>query len=128
MIIGNSEVKKLALNSLVMDQNYYRNRLSFLLMEKIGIFHLENHFTELRINGKSAGIYLAIQKPEDHIRSLESDLLARREYKGRYTIEFERGENTKEQIQRLRSIPRLTNALEGQQLYDSLNAVLHMDQ
>ena len=28
----------------------------------------------------------------------------------------------------LRSIPKLTKALEGQQLYDSLNVVLHMDQ
>ena len=128
ILLGDSEIKKLALNSLVMDQNYYRNRLSFLFMEEIGIFHLENHFTELRINGKPAGIYLAIQKPEDYIRSQESLLLARREYMGRYTLEFEKGENTREQMKRLRSIPKLTKELEGQQLFDSLNVILHMDQ
>ena len=127
MVMGDTEVKKLALNSLVMDQNYYRNRLSFILMEKIGIFHLENYFSELRINGKSAGIYLAIQKPEDYIRSLDSNLLARREFMGRYTIEFERGDDNREHMKSLRSIPRLSKALEGQQLYDSLNRVLHMD-
>jgi spore coat protein H len=128
LVLGECEIKRLALNSLVMDQNYYRNRLSFLLMEKIGIFHLENAFTELRINGKSAGIYLAIQKPEDYIRSLNSPLLTRREYKGRYTLEYASCEDAREQMKRLRNIPKLTNALEGQQLFDSLNEVLHMDQ
>ena len=128
MVMGDTEVKKLALNSLVMDQNYYRNRLSFLLMEKIGIFHLENYFTELRINGKSAGIYLALQKPEDYIRSLDSNLLVRREYKGRYTIEYEMGNDTREQMKSLRSIPGHSKALEGQELYDYLNGVLYMDQ
>lgn len=126
MVLADTEIKKLALNSLVMDQNYYRNRLSFLLMEEIGIFHLKNHFTELRINGKPAGLYLAIQKPEDYIRKQESNLLARREYKGRYTIEFETCENTREHMKSLRNIPKLTKALEGQELYDSLNVVLHM--
>ena len=128
MVMGDCEVKKLALNSLVMDQNYYRNRLSFLLMEEVGIFHLENHFAEVRINGKSAGIYLAIQKPEDYIRSLDSNLLARREYKGRYTIDYEKGDDTREQMKRLRNIPRLSKSLEGQELFDSLNVVVHMDQ
>ena len=127
-VLGEREIKKLALNSLVMDQHYYRNRLSFLLMEKIGIFKLENTFTELRINGRSAGLYLAIQKPEDYIRALNSPLLTRREYKGRYTLEYASCEDAREQVKRLRSIPKLTKALKGQQLFDSLNVVLHMDQ
>jgi len=125
--IGESEVKKLALNNLAMDMNYFRNRLSFLLMEKIGIFHLQNYYSELRINDNTAGIYLAIQKPEDYIRSKKSTLLVRREYDERFTIEDSHGKDAKGQIKRLRDIRKLTKRYEGQQLYDSLNSVVHMD-
>ena len=127
VIGGESEIKKLALNSLSMDQNYYRNRLSFLLMERIGIFHLQSNYAELRINGNSAGLYLAIQKPEDYIRTLGSPLLVRREYEGRYKIEYSDGENNKDQVNRLRKIKKLTKEFKGQQLYDSLNEVMHLD-
>lgn len=127
LIMGEREVKKLALNSLVMDQNYYRNRLSFLLMEKISIFHLQNTFAEVMINGNTSGLYLAIQKPEDYIRALESTLLVRREYEGRYTIDYSKDKDAKGQLKRLRRIPKLTKAYEGQQLYDSLNTVVHLD-
>jgi len=125
--IGDSEVKKLALNNLAMDKNYFRNRLSFLLMEKIGIFPLQNYYSELRINDNTAGIYLAIQKPEDYIRSKKSTLLVRREYDERFTIEDSHGKDAKDQIKRLRDIRKLTKRYEGQQLYDSLNTVVHMD-
>jgi spore coat protein H len=96
-------------------------------MEKLGIFHLQSDYAELRINGNTAGLYLGIQKPEDYIRSLESTLLIRREYEGRYTIEYSGGEDTREQVKRLKSIPKLTKKLEGQQLYESLNAIVQLD-
>jgi spore coat protein H len=127
ILLGECEIEKLALNSLSMDCNYYRNRLSFLLMEKIGIFPLQNAYAELCINGNSAGLYLAIQKPEDYIRSLGSNLLVRREYEGRLTTEYSEGENAKNQIKRLKKLRKLTKELEGQQLYDSLNAVVFLD-
>ena len=125
--LGETKVKKLALNNLAMDRNYFRNRLSFLLMERIGIFHLQNYYSELRVNEKTAGIYLAIQKPEDYIRSQGSTLLVRREYDERFTIEDSHGKEAKDQIKRLRGIHKLTKQYEGQQLYDSLNNVVHMD-
>ena len=103
------------------------NRLSFLLMERIGIFHLENDFAELRINGNSAGLYLTLQKPEDYIRSLESTLLVRREYGERITVEESHGENAKYPMKSLRKIRKFTKKFEGQQLYDSLNAIVHLD-
>jgi len=127
VVLGEKEIRKLALNNLAMDRNYYRNRLSFLLMERIGIFHLKTDFAELRINGNSAGLYLALQKPEDYIRSLESTLLVRREYGGRATMEDSHGENAKYQMKRLNKIRKLTKRFEGQQLYDSLNAIVHLD-
>jgi len=125
--LGETKVKKLALNNLAMDRNYFRNRLSFLLMERIGIFHLQNYYSELRINGKTAGIYLAIQKPEDYIRSLQSTLLVRREYDERFTTEDSHGKEAKDQIKRLREIRKITHRYEGQQLFDTLNNIVHMD-
>ena len=96
-------------------------------MEKIVIFPLQNYYSELRINNNTAGIYLAIQKPEDYVRSKESNLLVRRDYEERFIIEDSHGKDTKDQIKRLRDIRKLTKRYEGQQLYDSLNAVVHMD-
>ena len=125
--LGEFEVKKLALNNLAMDRNYLRNRLSFLLMQKIGIFPLHNYYSELRINENTAGIYLAIQKPEDYIRSQKSNLLVRRDYDERFIIEDSHGKDAKDQIKRLRDIRKLTKRYEGQQLYDSLDAVVYLD-
>jgi len=127
VLLGDVKIKKLALNSLSMDRHYYRNRLSFLLMERIGIFNLQNDFAELRINGNSAGLYLAVQKPEDYIRSLESPLLVRREYEGRYTREYSSEKESKVHMKRLREIAKLTKQFEGPLLYDSLNTVVNMD-
>lgn len=127
LVWDQGQIRKLALNSLSMDQHYYRNRLSFLLMEKAGIFPLQSAYAELRINHKSAGLYLAVQKPEDFIRALESPLLTRREYEGRYTVEYSDGDDTRSQMKRLRGIPKLTKQYAGQQLYDSLNAVFSLD-
>jgi len=127
VVLGEKAIKKFALNNLAMDRNYYRNRLSFLLMERIGIFHLKNNFAELRINGNSSGLYLTLQKPEEYIRSLGSTLLVRREYGGRITVEDSHGENAKYPMKSLRKIRKFTKKIEGQQLYDSLNAIVHLD-
>jgi spore coat protein H len=127
IVLGENKIKKLALNNLAMDQDYFRNRLSFLLMERIGIFQLQNIFAELRINESSAGLYLAIQKPEDYTRSQECTLLVRREYNEHFTIEDAHGKNVNDQMKRLRTIPKLSRKYEGQQLYDSLNAIVYMD-
>lgn len=127
IVIDDGKVKKLAINNLAMDRNYYRNRLSFLFMERIGIFHLDNVFAELMINGNTAGLYLAIQKPEDYFRSQESTLLVRRGYHENFLIEEAEGKGTRDQMKRLREINKLTKTYEGQQLYDALNAVVNMD-
>jgi spore coat protein H len=127
MVIGDKEISRLALNNLAMDRNYYRNRLSFLLMERIGIFHLESEFSELRINGNPAGLYLALQKHEDFVRSVESPLLARREINGRFTREYSQGKYARYQMKRLRNIRKLRKEFEGQQLYDSLNSIIHLE-
>jgi spore coat protein H len=127
IVIGEDKVKKLAINNLAMDRNYYRNRLSFMLMDRIDIFHLDNVFAELMINGNTAGLYLAIQKPEDYMRSLDSKLLVRRGYNEKFLIEESDGKGARDQIKRLREITKFTRRYEGQQLYDTLNVVVDMD-
>ena len=51
--------------SLSMDRNYYHNRLSFDLLNSLGLFDLQYAYSELKINGKSQGIYLILQRPQD---------------------------------------------------------------
>jgi spore coat protein H len=58
-------LKKFNLLSLSMDRDYCCNRIAFGLMEEIDIFHLFYAYCELRINGKSEGVFMVIEKPEE---------------------------------------------------------------
>lgn len=121
-------VKRLAVNNLAMDRNKWRNRLAFITMKKMGIFPLKNNFAEVRINGKTQGIYLAIQKPEDYVRSLHSPLLLRREYDGVLTEEYAKGKEARWQLKRFRKGQKLMARLSGRALYDSLDQIVELDQ
>ena len=51
------------------------------MMEKIGIFDLFYTFCELRLNGRSEGIFMVIERPEDWaIEKKNSPLIIRRGY------------------------------------------------
>ena len=49
--------------SLSMDKNYFHNRLCFDLLNTLGLFHLQYAYSEVKINGKSQGIYLILATP-----------------------------------------------------------------
>jgi len=67
--------------SLSMDKNYCSNRLAFELMEKVSLFSLFYSFSELHINGKSEGICMVIERPEDWaMKKINSPLIIRRGY------------------------------------------------
>jgi len=67
--------------SLSMDDHYFKNRLAFELMQKIQLLDLFYAYTDLRINGKSEGIYLILERPEDWaLKHNDSPLLIRRGY------------------------------------------------
>ncbi len=121
-------VKKLAINNLAMDKNYWRARLCFLLMKKLGIFPLSNQYTELRINGQTQGIYLMLQKPEDYCRSMGVDLLVRRSSGAKLEVEYLKGKKEKKLVKVLKNCHTLIKTLEGTILSDSLNQIINLEQ
>lgn len=74
--------KKFNLISLSMDQNYYRNKVSFDLMSELKLFNLFYSFAEVIINGKTQGIYLIVQKPKNYaFKDEDANFMLRRDYK-----------------------------------------------
>lgn len=75
------KLRKFYALSLSMDKNYCRNRLSFEMMKKIGLFSLFYSFGELHINGNSEGICMVIERPEDWaLKKKNSPFVIRRGY------------------------------------------------
>jgi len=112
---------KIAVNNLCMDRNYWRNRFCFLLMKDIGVFPLINYYTELRLNGKTQGTYLLIQKPEDYVRSADSPLLLRTNYEGKYEEEY--SDSGKELMKTFQEKDRLAQHLKGEELFNDLSKI-----
>lgn len=74
-------LKKFYALSLSMDKDYFCNRLAFEMMERIRLFGLFYSFSEFRINGKTEGICMVVERPEDWaIKELKSPLIIRRGY------------------------------------------------
>jgi len=121
-----SPIRKLAINNMAMDQNYWRARLCFLLMKQLGIFHLSNQYVELTLNGQTQGAYLAIQKPDDYGQSLQSDLMVRRGT-NRISIEYSEDAINRTPMKKLKAMRDLPKDLSGKQLFDSLNAIMNME-
>jgi spore coat protein H len=119
-----TSTKKLALNNLAMDQNYWRARLCFMLMEKIGIFPLKNQYTELVTNQRTQGTYLMIQKPEDYCRNIGSAILVRREGVRGLKIEYTDGATAKKSMKPLKQLKELCKQYAGKPLYDSLKQII----
>jgi len=128
MALQRVQVKKLAINNLAMDENYWRARLCFLLMKAVGIFPLKNQYAELLINGKTQGTYLMIQKPEDYCRSLGSDLLVRRGEGGQISIDYSNDSELKKMVKKLKRAPGLPKYFSDKQLSDSLNQIIDLEQ
>jgi len=72
-------MKKFYAISMSMDRNYIKNRLSFGMMGKLGLFQLFYTYCEIVINEKTNGIYLIIERPQDWaLKSKDSPLIIRR--------------------------------------------------
>jgi spore coat protein H len=115
-----------------MDRNYCSNRLAFEMMEASQFFHLFYSFCELRINGQSEGIYMAIERPEDWAMKMKnSPLLIRRGYNSTIkkikTDKKTERDKAKKYRGYFRQIYRSLNKYEGEELYKTLSNWLDMD-
>lgn len=124
--------KKFSILNLAMDKYYTHNRLAFGLMEETGIFNLFYSFCELRINGRSEGIYMIIEKPEDWARNMKSSpLVIRRGYDHKIDKLATDSKCDKAEIKKYldyyKQIYRSLNKYEGEELYKKLSEYIDMN-
>lgn len=126
------KVKKFDVLSLSMDRYYTHNRLAFGMMEKIGLFNLFYTFCDLRINGKSEGIFMIVEKPQDWaMHKEESPFVIRRGYDHRMDkIELDK-KIEKSEIRNYKdsykNIYKSLNKYEGEELYNVLSEELVLE-
>jgi len=125
-------LKKFSLLNLAMDQYYCRNRVAFEMMEETGIFNLFYSYCDLRINGKSEGVFMIIERPEDWAFGKEnSPLVLRRGYN--HQIEDTKSgkksdrDDIKKYLKQYRQIYKDLNKFEGEELYTALSDYIDMD-
>ena len=126
------KMKKIKVNCLSMDQFYYKNRLSFELMDQLDIFKLFYAYGELRINKNSEGIYLIMERPQDYaLKQKDSPLVIRRGYdhkieklKTGKKIDKPEAKNYKNYYS---LIYKSLNKYQGKDLYDALSQWIDLE-
>ena len=126
------KLKKFDLINLSMDKYYTRNRLAFQMMEKTELFDLFYTFCELRVNGKSEGIFMVIERPEDWaIDKKNSPLMIRRGYDHKMDkVETEKQAEKsiiKKYEDYFRNIYKSLKKQEGEELYNTLSQWMDVD-
>ncbi len=128
-ILEKVPVSKLSLTNLVMDKNYWRNRVCFILLEPLDLFPLYNEYAKVVINGEPQGIYLAQQKVDDYANNIENTpLLLRRTQSNEYEEYASRDQEGKKRKEELLEIRDISPSISGQSLYDYLTAHIDLDQ
>jgi spore coat protein H len=126
------KLKKFDAISLSMDKYYTRNRLAFGMMEEMELFGLFYTFCDLRINGKSEGIYMIIERPEDWAQhKKKSPLVIRRGYDHNMDkIDMEKGINKTEKnnyLEEFKLVYKSIHKYHGPALYDTLSKWIDLD-
>lgn len=120
-------LSKIALNNLAQDQNYWRNRLSYLLLAEMGIFPMVNQFVEMSINGKSQGVFLLVEKTEGYTKRVGMDLLVRRNEDGAIRIEYNRLDDGKALVKEFNQVEGLFSKFEGSALFREIEKIVDLD-
>lgn len=82
--VGRVDAKKVNLLSMSADPGYISTRLGLMTAELLNIgMPLPSEFAEVKINGRSNGLYTIVQKPKAAM-STESPYVVRRGYKSRF--------------------------------------------
>lgn len=146
--------EKFVLSSMSMDHSYFENKIAHILLSEVNLWHLHTFYTELYINNSHQGLYLFIENLKEHAsKELEAKCLLRRGY-NHYITEIKskndenlgdvlkRGYNhyiaSKLRIKKLETasdpykqkfdhIYNILTVYSGKELYDSIKAVLNLD-
>ncbi len=81
--LGSIDTKNINLLSMWIDKGYISSKFGLMVVEKLKIgAPILNEYTELRINGKTNGLYLMVEKPKSAAGS--TPYMVRRAYKSRF--------------------------------------------
>jgi len=72
--LPHAAANELYLLSLCKDKGWFRQVLAHRLMARLGLFSLEHRFVRLRVAGRERGVYLLLEKPDEHLREQQSAL------------------------------------------------------
>jgi len=125
--IEDMELSKIALNNLAQDQNYWRNRFSYLLLAEMGVFPMFHQFATMSINGKSQGIFLLVEKTDSYTKRVGVNLLVRRDERGTIRIEYNRLKNGKELVKEFNRVEGLFSKHQGSSLFQEINQVFDLE-
>jgi spore coat protein H len=125
-------LKRFYVLSLSMDKYYHNNRLAYEMMENSGLFKLFYTFCEVRINNRSDGIHMIVERPDDWaMRKKASPILIRRGYNEDIDNIKTNGSIRKNEIARYcnsyKEIYRDLNKYQGEELYKALSDKLDLD-
>jgi len=126
------QFKKFYAICLSLDKFYFRNRIAFELMTKIGIFDLFYTYSDLEINDQNEGIYLLVERPQDWaLKKNHSPCIIRRGFYNNIDklrpgkkIEKSQTQNYKRQFNQIYSS---LNKYEGKELYEVLSQWIDLD-
>ena len=134
LINGQTEkFKRFNLISLSMDKNYFRNRVAFELMNKLGLFNLFYTYAEVIINDETQGIYLMVEKPKDYaFKKEKANFMIRRSYRNeiKKTYFKEKGAARKQKDYE-EAFKKIYNELilkGGQDFYTELSKTIDLEQ
>ena len=125
-------LKRFYLLNLSMDKYYCRNRLAFGMMEELDLFHLFHAYGELKINGRSEGIYMIIERPEDWaLKEKNAPLVLRRGYNHKIEKYISNGKTDRGEsrtyLKNYKQIYRVLKEYEGEELYAALGQYMDLD-
>ena len=126
-------VKDCYLLGLTMDKNYILNYTSYSLLKYLKIFNLTFSYCEVVINGRSQGIYLIMERPEDYaLKTLRSPVIIRRGFNAQIDhielSEEDQYSSPRYFQKKFKHIYDLCGMYSGVQLYDSLNNYINLNQ
>ena len=128
---GPFSLKKFYLVSMNMDQHYFHNKLAYACLDKLDLFGLREGYVEVRLNNQTEGIYLMLQRPEDHLMDdLQARYYLRRGYKDSIDEDEADKSLSRELVkacrQRFNEIFQGNHGLRGEDLYRYLSERLDL--
>ncbi len=130
--IDSVDAKNINLLSMWNDRGYISTKLGLMIVDKLQIgAPIRNEYTELRINGKTNGLYLIVEKPK--AAAGDTPYIVRRGYNSRFkTSEAKVGKTVTadelNEIERtLHSIYTAVGTKSGTELYSELKQVMDIN-